>query len=165
MTSHVSRDACKLFLFIGSSVEAKVYRQLVADKINDGDITTALKICCIGHQIGQGNSLPKLDAQTTKYTVEPIAEAQLCKQEVTKFLSVCNEWYNVLELRGMGRLDPELEDWISGRQYANINDDVVSMVITKCLNAKLEELKKYRAEGMKGDREEDTKKRSGSPEA
>ena len=51
MTSSVSRDACKLFLSSGSSVEAEVYRQLVVERINDGDITTALKLCCIGHQI------------------------------------------------------------------------------------------------------------------
>ena len=48
MTSSVSRDACKLFLFSGSSVEAEVHRQLVVERINDGDITTALKLCCIG---------------------------------------------------------------------------------------------------------------------
>ena len=51
MMSPLSRDACKLFRFSGSSVEAEIYRQLVVERINDGDITTALKLCCIGHQI------------------------------------------------------------------------------------------------------------------
>ena len=50
MASSVSRDACKLFLSSGNSSEADVYRQLVVERINDGDITTALKLCCIGHQ-------------------------------------------------------------------------------------------------------------------
>ena len=47
MTSPVSRDACKMFLSGGNSVEAEVYRQLVVERINDGHITTALKLCCI----------------------------------------------------------------------------------------------------------------------
>ena len=51
MTSSVSRDACRIFLSTGNSVEAEVYRQLVVGRINDGYITTALKLCCIGHQL------------------------------------------------------------------------------------------------------------------
>ena len=41
MTSQVPRDACKVFLSSGRSVEAEVYRQLVVERINDGDITTS----------------------------------------------------------------------------------------------------------------------------
>ena len=39
VTSQVSRDACGIFLSSGRSVEAEVYRQLVVERINDGDIT------------------------------------------------------------------------------------------------------------------------------
>ena len=74
MTSSLSRDACKLFLPSGSSAEAEVYRQLVVERINDGDITTALKLCCIGHQIPfcrdkMNINLQISDAQTLRDTL------------------------------------------------------------------------------------------------
>ena len=51
-TSSVSRDACKLFQCpAGDPLKQDVYRQVVVDRINDDDITPALKLCFIVHQI------------------------------------------------------------------------------------------------------------------
>ena len=47
----VSRDPLKLLPSNGSSDEEEVYRQLIRERIMDGDITTAFKLCCIGHYI------------------------------------------------------------------------------------------------------------------
>ena len=63
-----SRDACKLFLSIETSDEAEVYRQLVVEKINVGDITATIKLWFIGHQIPFCRD--KIDI------IRPISEAQ-----------------------------------------------------------------------------------------
>ena len=102
MTSQVSRDACKLFLSSVRSVEAEVYRQLIVERINDGDITTALQLGCIGHQmvfdrniVDASSSISNL--QTLGDNFEHLNKCPLYTQERTTFLSVCNEWYKVLE--------------------------------------------------------------------
>ena len=143
MTSPVSRDACKLFMFGGSSVEADVYQKLVVDRINDGDITTTLKVCCISHQVSlsrHSNSLPVLDAQTLRYTFEQMWKVESYEQERYEFLSICDEWYRVLEPRGLMNIEQRelLREWISTRQYANTEDSVVSLVIEKCSKPKKE---------------------------
>ena len=102
MMSPVSSGACKLFLSSGSSVEAEDYRQLVVERFNNGDITTALKLCCIGHQIAFRRykiniNQPISDAQTLKNIFVQMLRIGSYKQERTKFLSICNEWYRVLE--------------------------------------------------------------------
>ena len=140
MTASVSRDACKLFLSSGVSVEADGYRQIVAERINDSDITTALKLCCIGHQIPLCRDMiyivpPISDAQTLKYsTFERLMEIESYKQERYKFLSICDEWYRVLEPQGLMNFEQRelLREWISTRQYVNTEDPVVSLVIQKC---------------------------------
>ena len=93
MTSHVPRDACKSFQSTGSSVEAEVYRQLGVERIIDGDITTALKLCCIGHQIRLCRDMinPISDAQTLGDTFEQMLKMESYEQERSKFLSICDE--------------------------------------------------------------------------
>ena len=66
----VSREARQVFLFSGSSVEADVYRKLVVERINDNDITTALKLCCIAHQIPL---ICRVDIKSNS----PISDAQI----------------------------------------------------------------------------------------
>ena len=145
-TSLVSRDACKLFLSSGRSSEAEVYRQLVVKIINDGDITTALQLCCIGHQMPFGRNIMDTissasDHQTFRDTFEQMNTCALYKEEKTKFLSVCNEWYKVFKPHGLmdSRQRDMLKKWIFERQYANIDDSVVSMMIEICSIAKNEE--------------------------
>ena len=145
MTSPVSRDAFKLFLSSGSSVETEVYRQLVVERINDGDITTALKLCCIGHQIPLGRDIMNInptisDAKTIRRIFGQMLKMESYKQERSKFLSICDEWYTVLEPRGMMNVEQKnlLREWISTRQYANPDDPIVSLVLSKCSVAKKE---------------------------
>ena len=116
MTSPVSRDACKLFLSGGKSVEAEVYRQLVVERINDGDITTALKLCYIGHQLplyrGKKNDILPFSCdkilQTIRDTFEQMLKLESYEQEKSKFLSICDERYRVLvpqELMNIDQID------------------------------------------------------------
>ena len=146
MTSPVSRDACTLFMSSGSSVEAEVYRQLVVERINDGDITTALKLCCIGHQMPFcretiRSNLPISDARTLRDTFEYMLNMESYEQERSKFLSICDEWYRVHESRELMNIEQRelLREWISTRQYANTEDPIVSLVIGKCTEPKREE--------------------------
>ena len=146
MTSSVSRDACSIFLFSGSSVEAEVYRQLVVDKINDNDIATALKLCCIGHQIpffrdNMNINRPISDAQILRETFDRFLSVEPYDHERFKFMSICDEWYKVLEPEGLMKSEQRelLREWISNRQYANVEDPNVSLVVTQCLVRKQEE--------------------------
>ena len=161
-TSPVSRDACKLFLSSGSSVEADVYRQLVVERINDGDITTALKLCCIGHQIPFcrdkiNSDLPISDALTLRDTFDHMLQMESYEQERSKFLSICDEWYRVLEPRGLMNIEQRelLRKWISTRQYANTEDSIVSLVIEKCSEPKKEEEERKWREAKKMREEKD----------
>ena len=145
MTSSLSRDACKLFLFSGSSVEAEVHRQLVVERINDGNITTTLKLCFISRDQINSN-LPISGAQTLSDTFD--------KKFI--FLSFCDEWYQVLEPRGLMNIEQRelLREWISTRQYANIEDPIVSLVIEKCSEPKKEEERKLQeAKKMREEKE------------
>ena len=146
MTSSLSRDACNLFLFSGNSAEAEVYCQLVVERINDGDITTALKLCCIGHQIQFGrdminSNLPISDAWTLRNTLDQMFEKKSYEQEQFKFMSISDEWYRVLEPRGLMNIEQKelLREWISTRQYENTEDPIVSLVIEKYSEPKKEE--------------------------
>ena len=140
MTSLVSSVACQLFLSSESSIETEVYRQLVVERIIDGDITTALKLCCIGHQIPFGRdkiniNLPISDVQTLRDTFERMLEME-SYEEISKFQSICDEWCRVLEPQGLMNIEQRelLRKWISTRQYANTEDPIVSDVIEKCLS-------------------------------
>ena len=149
MTSSVSRDAFILFLPSGSSVEADVYRQLVGRKINIGDITTALKLCCIGHQIPLGrhsNNQPISCAQTLTDTFDQMLKMESYEHEKSKFLAICDEWYRVLEPRGLMNIQQRdlLREWISTRQYANTKDPFVSFLIENVQNGRKEETNKMR---------------------
>ena len=157
ITSSVSRDACKFFLSSGSSVEAEVYRQLVVERINDGDITAALKLCCIGHQIPfsvdnmNHSNLSISDVHILGETFNRMLKLELYEQERCKFLSICDEWYKVLEPQGLMNIEQRelLREWISTRQYANTEDPVVSLIIRKCSMAKKEELERKQEEWRK----------------
>ena len=154
MASSVSRDACKLFLSSGNSFEADVYRQLVVERINDGDITTALKLCCIGHQTvfsRYNSNLPISDGQTVKDTFDLILKVESYEQERSKFMSICDEWCRVLEPRGLMNKEQRklLREWISTRQYANTEDPVVSLVIEKCLKSRIGKERRERAQAIK----------------
>ena len=116
-TSQVSSDACKVFSSSGRSVEAEVYRQLVVGRINDGDITTALQLCCIGHQnltLFGRNIMDAIsstsDHRTLGYTFEQMNKCALYTVEMNKCVSVCDEWYRVLEPQGL--MDVEQRDWM-----------------------------------------------------
>ena len=156
MTSQVSRDACKLFLSSGRSFEAEVYRQLVVGRINDGDITTALQLCCIGHQmLFDRNILDAIssisDHQTLGDNFEQMNKCPLYIQERTTFLSVCNEWCKALEPQGLmtNGENKLLKNWIIERKYANIKDSIVSLMIEKCSTPKKEEKKRKKEEAKK----------------
>ena len=156
MASSLSRDACKLFLFSGSSAEAEVYGQLVVERINDGDITTALKLCCICHQIPFLREIITInlqisDAQTRRDTMEQMFKIESYEQEISKFQSICNEWYRVLEPHGLMNIKQRelLREWISTKQYASTEDPVVSLVIEKCSEPKKEEEEKKWREAKK----------------
>ena len=159
MTSPVSPDARRVFLFSGSSFEAKVYRQLVVGKINENDITLALQICFVGHQMPfyrdniQTNLIPIYDVPFDR-----MLRIESHEQEKSKFLSICDEWYTVLEPHELMNIEQRylLMEWISTRQYANTKDPIVSIVIEKCSEArkkeeerKLQEAKKIREEKRK----------------
>ena len=159
VTSSVPRDACKLFLSSGSSNEAEVYRQLVVKKINDGDITTALKLCCIGHQIlFCRDNLQISDSQTLRDTFKLLLKMELYKSERSKFLSICEEWYRALEPRGLMNIEQRelLREWISTRQYANTEDPVVSLVLEECSKPKKEEEERTMKKGEDEDEEKQT---------
>ena len=151
MTSPVSGDACKLFMSSGSSVDSELYRQLVVERINDDDITTALKLCCIGHQIpfcrdNIDTDLLVSEAQILRDTFEHMLKKESYDQEKSKFLSISDEWYRVLEPRGLMNIEQRelLREWISTRQYANTEDPVVSLVIEECsMSTKEEETRKW----------------------
>ena len=147
MTSHVSRDARKLFLSSGSSFESYVYRQLVVERINDGDITTALKLCCIGHQTlfcRYISNLPISDGQTVRDTFKQMLKTESYEQERSIFLSICDEWYRFLEPQGLMNIKQRelLREWISTRQYANTEDPIVSQVLEKLSNVKVNKIKR-----------------------
>ena len=74
----------------------------------------------------------------------------LYTQERTTFLSVCDEWYKVLEPQGLmtNRERKLLQNWIIERQYANIEDSIVSLMIDKCSTPKKEEKKRKKEEAM-----------------
>ena len=73
------------------------------------------------------------------------------EQERSKFLSTCDEWYRVLEPRGLMNIEQRelLREWISTRQYANTEDPIVSLVIEKCSEPKREEEEKKWREAEK----------------
>ena len=155
-TPLVSRDACKIFIFSGSSVEAQVYRQLVVERINDNDITTALKLCFIGHQIPIcrdqiHSNLLISDALTLRGTFDKMLKIQPYGQEKSKFMSICDEWYRILEPQGLMNIEEKkmLREWIANRRYANTEDPGVSLVITKCLTSKIEKRKRNQEEVKK----------------
>ena len=156
LTSLVSRDACKLFLSSGSFVEAEVYRKHIVERINEGDITTALKLCCIGHQIQFGRNMmninrPISDVQTLRDTFDRMLKIESYEQERFKYLSITDEWYRVLEPRRLMNIEQRelLREWISTRQYANTEDPIVSLVIEKCLEPKKEDEEKKWQEAKK----------------
>ena len=145
--SSVSRDACKLFVSSGNSFEAGVYRQLIVERINDGDITTALKLCCIGHQTlfcRYISNLPISDGQTVRDTFEQMLKTESYEQERSIFLSICDEWYRFLEPQGLMNIKQRelLREWISTRQYANTEDPIVSQVLEKLSNVKVNKIKR-----------------------
>ena len=147
MTSHVSRDACKIFVSSGRSFEAEVYRQLVVKRINDDDITTALKLGCIGHQTlfcRYNSNQPISDGQTVRDTFEQMLKMESNEQERSKFLSICDEWYRVLEPQELMNIEQRelLREWISTRQYANTEDPIVSEVLEKLSNVKVNKIKR-----------------------
>ena len=166
MTSSVSRDAGKLFMSSGSSVEAVVYRQLVVERINDGDITTALKLCCIGHQIPfcreKMNSNQSIsDVQTLGDTFDQLLKIESYEQKRSEFLSICDEWYRLLEPRGLMSIEQKelLKEWISTRQYANTDDPIVSLVIDKCLRSRIVKEKQEHAQARETEMKEALKQR------
>ena len=168
MTLSLSHKACKLFLFSGSSAEAEVYGQLVVERINDGDITTALKLCCIGHQIQIFRDTIKInlhisDVRTRIYTFDQMIKVESYEQERSEFLSICDEWYRVLEPHRLMNIEQRelLREWISTRQYATTEDPIVSLVIEKCSEPKKEEEEKkwQKAEKMRKEEREEARKR------
>ena len=137
---------------------------------NEDDITTALKLCCIGHQIQFGRDMPNYfkqpisDAETLRDTFDQILKMESYEQERSKFMSICDEWIRVLEPRGLMNIEQRdlLREWISTRQYANTEDPVVSLVIEKCSEPKTEkeerkwqEAKKMREQEQHDDDDDD----------
>ena len=150
-TSPVSRDACKLFLSSGVSPVAEMFRQRIVERINDDDIITALKLCCICHQIPlcrdtTRSNLQISDSQTLDDTLNRMLKIDSYDQEISKFLSICDEWYRVLEPQGLMDIEQRelLMEWISTRQYANTEDPVVAFAIGECLTAKKEKKRELR---------------------
>ena len=146
MASPVSRDARNLFLSSGTIFEEVTvfYRDFVVEKINDGDITAALKLCCIGHQVSFCRDIRHSyqllsDPQILGDTID-----RMLKIERSKFLSICDEWYRVLEPQNLMNIEQNelLRKWITDRQYANTEDPIVSLVILKCLIPRKEECRK-----------------------
>ena len=163
MTLSVSNDACNIFLLSGNSVEAKVYRQLVVERINDGYITTALKLCYIGHQIaffqgGMNDILPcsyyDKSLQTIRDTFEQMLKMESYEQEKSKFLLTSVEWFKILEPQGLMNFEQRelLMEWIADKQYANTEDSVVSMVIERT-SKKIEERKREERKRQKEEKD------------
>ena len=147
MTSHVSRDACKIFMTSGRSFEAGVYRQPRRGKNHGDDIATTLKLCCIGHQIPfcrYNSNQPDSDAQTVRDTFKQMLKVESYEQERSLFLSICEEWYRVLEPRGLMNKEQRelLREWISTRKYANTEDPIVSQVLGKLSNVEVKKKKR-----------------------
>ena len=149
-------------------MKPKFTARLVVERINDGDITTALKLCCIGHQIQFCRDMininpPISDAQTLRGTFDQMLKMESYEQERSKFLSICDEWYRVLEPRGLMNIEQRelLREWISTRQYANTEDPVVSLLIEKCSERKKEEEKMIRQKKEEDERKMRNKKRTG----
>ena len=142
------------FLSSGVSPVAEVYRQLIVERINDGDIITALKLCCICHQIlpfyrdTKWSNSPISDSQTHDGTLDRMLKIDSYEQERSKFLTICDEWYRVLEPQGLMNIEQRelLMEWISTRQYANNEDPVVALAIGECLTP--EKRKKRRSTDM-----------------
>ena len=85
------------------------------------------------------------------------------RKEINRFLLVCDEWYKVLEIRGLMNVEQRelLRKWIIERHYANVKDSVVSLVIDKCSIPKKKEKKQMQQktrEKMKGKQEMPSKK-------
>ena len=146
MTSTVTREACEAFLSSGSSAEAEAYRKLVVERINNNDITEALKLCFICHQIPicraiMNDSPPNSAVQTLRDTFEQMLKMESYVHERSKFLSICDEWYKVLEPQRLMNIEQRemLRKWINDRHYANAEDSVVSNMIQNCSMPKLEE--------------------------
>ena len=76
------------------------------------------------------------------------------EQERSKFLSICDEWYRVLEPQGLMNIEQSelLREWISTRQYANTEDPIVSLVIEKCSEPKKREEERKWQEVKKDER-------------
>ena len=91
------------------------------ERINDGDIITALKLCSVGHQIlpfgrnGMSGNLLIADAPTIRNTFEQMLMMESFQKERSKFLSICDEWFKVLEPRGLMNIEQRelLGEWIS----------------------------------------------------
>ena len=77
---------------------------------------------------------PISDDQTIKKAFEELSNIESYEEEKLKFLSICDEWYKVLEPEQlMNHVHKELlRRWITNRQYANTEDPVVSQVIKEC---------------------------------
>ena len=128
---------------VGVLLKQKLTANSSWKELNDGDITTALKLCCTGHQITLCQDMkninqPILDAQTLRGHFDELLKIKSYKQETSKFVSICDEWYRVLEPQGLMNIEQRelLREWISTRQYANTEDPVVSLVIQKCSEPK-----------------------------
>ena len=91
------------------------------------------------------------DPQSLGDIFEQKNKCALYTAERNKFLSICDEWYRVLEPRGLMNTEQEemLRKWITERQYANIEDSVVSMVIDKCSYPKKKEKRRKKEEAWK----------------
>ena len=84
MTTSNSCRCCRLFYSSESSVDVEVrevYRQLVVEKIIDCDITTAFKLCCIGHQFPFcreiiNDNLPISDEQTLRESFDQMVRGR-----------------------------------------------------------------------------------------
>ena len=137
LASPVSEDACNFFLFSGSSVEAVVYRQLLVERINENDITTALKLCCIGHQMPFCREIGNIrisDEQTLSDTFNQMLNIESYEREINTFLSISDEWFNLLKPQGMMNIQIELlREWIKGRTYSNTEDPVVIVLHCRML--------------------------------
>ena len=139
-SEEVSCDPFTLLPSNGSSDEVEVYRQLILERINDCEITTAFKLYCIGHyipfcrEIINGNR-PISNEQTIRDIFDEMLKNGSYEAEKSKFLSICHKWFTVLNSLGMmSYIQRELIlIWITGRKCINIEDSVVSMVIRKCV--------------------------------
>ena len=106
------------------------------------------------------DSPPNSEVQTLRDTFEQMLNMESYDRDKSKFLLICDEWYDVLEPRGLMNIkDRELlREWINGRQYANAEDPVVSNMIQKCSRPKLEEQERKWNEAKKLKEEEESNK-------